>query len=517
MPLTEEMSPGQRVIGRYVLHEEIASGGMATVHFGTLRAQVGFSRIVAIKRLHAQFAKEPEFVSMFIDEARLAARVQHPNVVPMLNVVALEGELFLVMEYVQGESLSRLLRAARAQGERIPVGIVTSIVAGVLDGLHAAHEARSQRGEPLGIVHRDVSPQNVIVGVDGAARVLDFGVAKAAGRLQTTRDGQLKGKLAYMAPEQLRGEAIDRRTDIYAASVVLWEALTGQRLFAADNQAALFGVVLAGASGPPSQYVPSLPAELDTVVMRGLAVDPAQRYPTAREMALALEQAIGPGSPREVGHWVEQFAGQSLARRAERLAEIENISEIRPSMDPEQPSVPPPPPALPPTTPEVNRASLATPAQGANMEPGEASERSLTSLSTAQSILPRFRTGVRPRHLGALALLAALGIAGVVVVAWLLRPSRPASPITVSSASVLAAGAAKPEPGPEPTTPPDSTASAPQASASAPAATSVTPPPVQHVPRRHHWSRKVAKPSSNCSPPYTLDSHGVRIPKPQCL
>src|SRR5271154_2384991 len=207
-----------RSIGRYLLFGEIASGGMATVHFGRLSGPAGFSRTVAIKRLHPNLAKDPEFVAMFLDEARLAARIRHPNVIPTLDVVATEGEIFLVMDYVQGESLSRLIRAAVARGERIPPDMVAALMVGVLHGLHAAHEAKSDHGEPLGIVHRDVSPHNILVGTDGAARVLDFGVAKAIGRSQNTREGQIKGKLAYMAPEQVRG-SVSRRTDVYAASV----------------------------------------------------------------------------------------------------------------------------------------------------------------------------------------------------------------------------------------------------------------------------------------------------------
>jgi serine/threonine protein kinase len=206
-----------RSIGRYVLYGEIASGGMATVHFGRLSGPAGFSRTVAIKRLHPQYAKDPEFVSMFLDEARLAARIRHPNVVTTLDVVTTGAEIFLVMEYVQGESLSRLLRAVRPMMTPADTRIVATIVSGVLHGLHAAHEARDEQGQPLRIVHRDVSPQNVLVGTDGVPRVLDFGVAKAAGRVQTTREGQLKGKLAYMAPEQVRGE-VTRVTDVYSAS-----------------------------------------------------------------------------------------------------------------------------------------------------------------------------------------------------------------------------------------------------------------------------------------------------------
>jgi serine/threonine-protein kinase len=288
------VSPDQpenvRVVGRYALYGGIASGGMATVHLGRLLGPVGFSRTVAIKRLHAQYAQDPEFVSMFLDEARLAARIRHPNVVPTLDVVATKGELFLVMEYVPGESLSRLARAARDKKQRIPQRIVSSIMSGVLHGLHAAHEAKSERGEPLGIVHRDVSPQNVLVGTDGVARVLDFGVAKAAGRTQQTREGQIKGKLSYMAPEQLRGAAVSRQSDIYAAGVVLWELLTGERLFSADNEGALLAKVLEGRIVPPSRYVvtPSsvtigpdamrILLGLDEVTLRALQSDPEKRY-----------------------------------------------------------------------------------------------------------------------------------------------------------------------------------------------------------------------------------------------
>jgi len=313
------------MLGRYALYEKIASGGMASVHIGRLLGPVGFARTVAIKRMHTQFAEDPEFVSMFLDEARLAARIRHANVVPTLDVVTIEGELFLVMEYVQGESLARLNRITAARAERIPPNMTATLMVGVLHGLHAAHEAKNDRGEPLGIVHRDVTPQNVLVGTDGVARVLDFGVAKAVGRLQTTREGQLKGKLAYMAPEQLRGTA-SRATDVYAAAVVLWETLTGKRLFAGENEADLFGRVLAGATVPPSHHVPGLPPALDEVTMRGLRMDPAERFATAREMARALENAAPLVATSVIGEWVEMIAKETLEERSTRIAAIETES-----------------------------------------------------------------------------------------------------------------------------------------------------------------------------------------------
>src|SRR5580698_2040686 len=205
-----------RIVGRYAIYGEIAAGGMATVHFGRLLGPVGFTRTVAIKQLYPHFARDAEFVAMFLDEARLAARIRHPNVIQTIDVVADNGELFLVMDYVESEPVSRLIRLARGMGEPIPLRIATSIVCGALHGLHAAHEATSDRGESLGIVHRDVSPQNILVGIDGVPLVIDFGVAKAIGRAHTTRDGNLKGKVSYMAPEQLEGRAT-RRSDIFAA------------------------------------------------------------------------------------------------------------------------------------------------------------------------------------------------------------------------------------------------------------------------------------------------------------
>jgi serine/threonine-protein kinase len=317
-----------RVFGRYALFDEIAAGGMATVHLGRLIGPVGFSKTVAIKRLHPHLARDPEFVSMFLDEARLAARIQHPNVVGTLDVVAIDGEVFLVLDYVQGESLSRLLKASRAEGRISDVRVVSSILVNVLHGLHAAHEATDEHAQALGIVHRDVSPQNILVGVDGVARVLDFGVAKASGRLQSTRDGQLKGKLAYMAPEQVRGGAVDRRTDIYSASVVLWEGLTGRRLVQTSNEAQVLADVLAGGFPPPSTIAPHLPPHIDAIVMKGLSQNPNDRFNTARQMGIELERALGVASPLVVGEWVQAIAQHALEMRAARVREMESTSAV---------------------------------------------------------------------------------------------------------------------------------------------------------------------------------------------
>ena len=315
------MSP--RAIGRYAILGEIAAGGMASVHLGRFQAPGGFSRVVAVKRLHPQFAHDPDFVAMFLDEARVASRIRHPNVVSTLDVVAETGELFLVMEFVQGEPLSKLLRASASASLTVPIPIALSIAVGMLEGLHAAHEARGEHGEALTLVHRDVSPQNVLIGRDGVARVIDFGVAKATGSARVTREGQIKGKIAYMAPEQIRAEPLDRRADIYAASVVLWEALAGRRLIAADNDAAMVLLALSHRIEPPSRHRPEVSPELDRIVLCGLAKAPDDRFATAREMAQALEGVLTPAPAREVGVWVEELAGPEMDARAARIGRME--------------------------------------------------------------------------------------------------------------------------------------------------------------------------------------------------
>src|SRR5580700_8161170 len=310
----------ERRLGRYTLHGEIASGGMATVHFGRLAGEGGFSRIVAVKCMHPHLAEDPEFRAMFLDEARLAARIRHPNVVSTIDVGSGDEGIFLVMEYVTGESLAALTRAASRRGEPIPPSISIRIMIDALYGLHAAHVATDDAGAPLSIVHRDVSPQNILVATDGHARVLDFGIAKAAGRSHTTRDGQLKGKFRYMAPEQVRDEPVNAQTDVYAASVVLLELLTGHPLFRGSNDAAVLARVLEGVVAPPSKLAPTLPADLDAIVLRGLARDPRERFASAEQMAEALEASSQPTTARQVGVWVEHIAGDVLRRRTDQIA-----------------------------------------------------------------------------------------------------------------------------------------------------------------------------------------------------
>jgi serine/threonine protein kinase len=505
-----------RVLGRYAMYDAIASGGMATVHYGRLLGPVGFSRTVALKRLHAHFARDPEFVAMFIDEARLAARIRHPNVVQTVDVVAADGELLLVMDYVQGESLSRLVRASRA-GSGIPVRVAAAIICGALHGLHAAHEATDEQGAPLGLVHRDVSPQNILIGADGIARVLDFGVAKAAGRVQTTGQGRVKGKIGYMAPEQINGMAT-RQTDVFAASVVLWEALTGKRLFAGDDLRRVLSRILSEEIVPPTSLAPHLPPGIDAVVLRGLERDPHKRFATAREMALEVEACLGLASPVQVGAWVESLAHVALAQRAATLAEIESSSSRA-----------------------LDRAvmpSLASAASYASYTSGVMARASVESgplppLDSIPVLVESAPGGRRKLWFAAGAvLLALLGIAALL----LFRTGPPTPPVAApvaalsSPASITATPPAAPasaepvraEPSPAATAAPAPTGpsnAAAEVPAQQPAAPSSARAPFPNAPPPAPNPRRAPPPSRavDCDPPYSLDAQGHKIWKEACF
>src|SRR5688500_2262135 len=238
-PSLDESPPerveGERQFGRYRLCFELASGGMGTVYLARAEGPSGFEKLVALKRIHEHLAKDPRFVAMFLDEARLAARIHHPNVCSVIDFGTVEDSYYLTMPFVEGESFHRLLRSLAKRGDpgasRSFWYIAARIVAEACEGLHAAHELRDDVGEPLEVVHRDVSPQNLLIGYYGGVRVLDFGVASARHRLYSTATGEVKGKFAYIAPEQIEGQPVDRRADVWSLGVVLYECIALRRLF----------------------------------------------------------------------------------------------------------------------------------------------------------------------------------------------------------------------------------------------------------------------------------------------
>jgi serine/threonine-protein kinase len=315
---------GRQRVDRYELLGEIASGGMATVYLARLTGVGGFQRFVAMKRLHPHLANEAEFVEMFLDEARLAAGIHHPNVVPILEVGASPVGYYLVMEYIEGDTLARMLARAASRGKRIPPSITLRIALDMLAGLHAAHELRDDRGQPINLVHRDVSPQNVLVGGDGISRITDFGVARAASRLSATRVGQLKGKIAYMAPEQAQGdELLDRRADVFSAGIVIWEALAAKRLFKADNEAATLSRIMSEPVPSLSRVAPHVGREVGDVVMRALDRDREARFATCAQFADELEASaqsrVKVASSRELASYVQEVMGEEIARQRDAV------------------------------------------------------------------------------------------------------------------------------------------------------------------------------------------------------
>ncbi|WP_438001058.1 serine/threonine-protein kinase [Sorangium sp. So ce185] len=504
---------GASAVVRYLLFDEIGAGGMATVHLGRQHGSAGFRRTVAVKRLYPQFVRDPELVAMLLDEARVAARIRHPNVVATIDVVSSGGEVLLVMEYVHGESLARLLRAATKDGGAPPPRIACAVLAGALHGLHAAHEATAEDGAPLGLVHRDVSPHNLLVGEDGVARVLDFGVAKSAGRAQITRDGQLKGKLAYMSPEQIAGEPLDRRADVYSAGVVLWETLTGERLFEGRGEALSILRLLQAGVDPPSARRPGVPPELEAITLRALARGPEDRFPTAREMALALEATGLAASTSEVGAWVASLAGEALSQRAALIAAIEP-GAATPSAPPELGS------ALETAGAALGTAGSALETAGAALGTAGAgpAEAAVASAPQPAAASPsRRRWGAAAAAGAALAIAAAaIGFAraeapprasaraGVAAAAARARVA--ARPAALPRGAQFAAGAGAPDASAAPAAP---TAAAATAAPSAPAAKAAGAG-ARRLPRREPAR-------DGCNPPFVIDGQGHKRYKRECF
>jgi serine/threonine-protein kinase len=309
------------VIGKYQLCFRLASGGMARVYLARIQGPAGFEKLVALKRIHSHLADQPEFIEMFLDEARIASRINHPNICQVFDFGQDQGAYYISMEFLLGETAGRVAGALNKK-EDVDSDrwgcIAARIVAEAAEGLHAAHELKGDDGESMKVVHRDVSPHNIFITYDGAVKVVDFGIASAANRLHTTNEGTLKGRWPYMAPEQIQGGKIDRRVDIWALGVTLWEMLTRRRLFKRKNDAETIMAVVYGRFPTPSEVVEDLPKELDAVVMKALEREPDRRFQTAREMGQAINQALTEHGRATGNAEISDLMGELFADRRER-------------------------------------------------------------------------------------------------------------------------------------------------------------------------------------------------------
>jgi serine/threonine-protein kinase len=318
----------EQTFGRYKLLCRFATGGMANVYLARFEGSVGFEKLVAIKRIHEHLSDNEEFIQMFVDEARLCARISHPNVAQVIELGTVGSSHFIAMEYVEGESLSALLRRTRP-----PLTHCARIVASAAAGLHAAHQLKDPQGRPLNVVHRDVSPQNILISYDGAVKLVDFGVARARTNLHTTTAGQVKGKFAYMAPEQISTDPhVDRRTDVFALGVVLYEITTAHRLFKGQNDAATVAKVQKLEIPFPSLVLPDYPPALENIVMKALERNPDDRFQTADELEDALEDyLVTTGTHvtrRQIGQMMRETFAERIKLKQEMMSKAESTTKV---------------------------------------------------------------------------------------------------------------------------------------------------------------------------------------------
>jgi serine/threonine-protein kinase len=307
-------------IGRYDLLARLGAGGMASVYLARSFGSAGFERLAAVKVLHREMCADDDFVEMFLDEARVAARLHHPNATAIIDLGAEGPLLYMVMEYVQGDTLHAIQHGASSRQETIPIGVALRVVLDALAGLDAAHELRGTDGEALELIHRDVTPHNVIVGIDGAARLADFGIARAASRKNSTGVGVVKGKLAFMAPEHLRGRRLDRRADIFSMGVTLWETMSLRRCFP-QREGAPFARPENERYVPLGEVAPNVPPAMDAICRQALAFDPIDRFPTAAAFAEAIEAEFryDVATQRELGQYVSVVAAEKVRREREAV------------------------------------------------------------------------------------------------------------------------------------------------------------------------------------------------------
>jgi serine/threonine-protein kinase len=452
-----------RRIGKYEIFEPFAAGGMATVHYGAELLQGGARRIVAIKRVETFADTSEHLAAALVTEARIAAHVKHPNVTAALDLLVEEREVAFVMEYVDGPSLATLDRRLRSRDERVALPILLAIVVDALRGLHALHTAVDDRGRALGLVHRDVTPHNILVGTDGVAKVADFGVAKGDLTRPRTVTGEIKGKIRYLAPEQVHGTA-SPRSDLFSMGVTLWECIVGRSLFAGATDPEILAQVLVEPIRMPSELGIEAPADVERVLMRALARAPEKRMASAAEMADALASgSTTPATHEEVARYVMRECGGEIEARAARVDVLRGDAR-------------------------GNAAVTADAPVKAAPSPARGFSRSLAVLGAVVTVI----------------------VIATMTIAFRSSPTRSDAAAVSSSAAAVPASIASPAPDPAPLAAPTPAPSAPVIPAARPVAPTTIVPARSGLPAR-------ANGKESCRPPYYLDSDGRKRFKEECF
>ncbi|MCE9580197.1 MAG: serine/threonine protein kinase, partial [Deltaproteobacteria bacterium] len=320
---------GER-FGKYLLVGELGFGGMAEVFLAVQRGLEGFVKVVTLKRVLPHLSRSPEFVRMFIDEARLAARLEHANIVRTYEFGEHEGRYYTVMEYLPGEDLVSILKCAKATGQPLPLSVAATIVAHLCNGLHFAHELTDQAGRSLGLVHRDINPSNAIITYAGEVKIIDFGIAKSSANSNQTVAGTIKGKLAYMSPEQILARGVDRRSDVFSLGIVLWELVTGRPLFSRSNESATLYAIMNDPIPRAGRVRADVPEELEAIIATALARTPADRFDSAEEMRVALERFLateGKIDGHDLARTIEGLFGKARAEAKRSISQTRSLAK----------------------------------------------------------------------------------------------------------------------------------------------------------------------------------------------